>query len=91
MQTRQDIGAQIDETGWERAYVAAVMQRLDVREAASKDRSEIREVVRDVLAPFRPTEYEVTQIANAVTAKLRDSAPLADTPPRQSREQRLYR
>jgi len=87
----QDIGAQIDETGWERCYVAALMQQPDIREAASKDRVEIRELVRELLAPFRPTEYEVAHIANAVAAKLRDLAPPADSPARQSRAERLYR
>ena len=87
----QDIGAKIDETGWERGYVNILMQWVDIREAAAWDRAELREVVQELLLPFKPTDYELNQITNALAAKLRDHVPPADSPPQQSREDRLYR
>lgn len=87
----EDIGPQIDETGWQRAYVKILMQRLDLREAAAMNRAQLYEVVTNLLAPFKPTEYELQQVTNALAANLRDYVPPADTPPPQSREERLYR
>ena len=87
----QDIGPQIDETGWERAYVRVVMDRLDMRKAPSMDRAELRELVRQMMTPFGATEYETDQITNALAAKLRDYVPPPDSPPPQTREERLYR
>jgi len=86
-----DIGPQIDETGWERMYVEAVMQQLDMRKAPSMEPAELREVVRQLLASFGPTDYEVAQISNAVTAKLRDWVSPANSPSPQTRAERLYR
>jgi len=88
---QQDIGPQLDETGWQKAYVKILMQWVDIREAAAMDRAQVREVVTDLLAPFKPTDYELQQITNALMGKLRDHVPLVDTPPAQSREDRLYR
>jgi len=87
----QDIGSKIDETGWERSYCEILMQWLDLHEAAAWDRGQLREVIGELLLPFKPTDYELDQITNGVYAKLRDHVPPADTPPAQAREERLYR
>jgi len=87
-----DIGPQIDETGWECFYVEAVMVRLgDLRKAAQMDRVQLRDLVRQMMGPFAATDYEIDQITKAVAAKLRDYVPPADSPPPQSRDERLYR
>lgn len=86
-----DIGPQIDETGWERAYVNILMRELDVPEVATWDRTRLHELLVKLLAPYGATEYEIDRITNAVGAKLRDYVLPADSPPAQTREERLYR
>ncbi len=88
----KDIGPQIDETGWERPVVRKLTVRIgDLRYAASLDREQLRDLVAKLLAPYGATDYEVSHITNALAAQLRDRVPPADSPPPQSREERLYR
>lgn len=88
----KDIGPQIDETGWERPYVRKLTVQIgDLQYAASLDREQLHDLVAELLAPLGATEYEVSHITNALAAQLRDHVPPADSPPPQTREERLYR